>query len=622
MKHMRRLALLIVSGVLASTAVIACGAEDTPVEPLVITSQAVLSGFSFVPSQPVLRVGDSLQLRVDVEDSEGASVPNVTVEWTSSAPAVAGIDSQGVLGGASVGSSVIRAVVRPPVGYGSTAVLQGSVVVSVSDSTTLTGEAVVELPRSYVDTSEPVTTRDIRIPNGASLQAAIDGAQRGDRLLLAPGATYGAVLLPQKTGSGWVVIQTDVQLPAGRLTPATASSLNLAVIQGGAANQPVISATGDVSYYRFQGIEIRAAPGVGVLGDLVRLATDRSVASTVIQPSYMVFDRMYVYGNPPALQLKRCFALTGQHVAVTNSSVLGCSKLGQDSQAIWSADGLGPTAILNNHLQAGSEVVMFGGADPHIAGVVPADIEIRGNYFHRPQSWKDAGIGDIKNLFEIKNAQRVLVEGNVFEGNWTHAQSGVSILIKSTNQDGNCGWCTADDLTIRWNLLDDIENGIQVMWGNSTGAPHGETERVLIEHNVLARLGGNGNNPGQGVPLRVSQMPTNVTIRNNTFENTGANLFLAYHGVGGLGANTNISDNIGWYGLWGVWVGDGATLQEGVFRDNTLIGGQGAICASNQCAETFQTETVTLAGRQYTLPVVSGKGAFLAGLAQKLQGVR
>ena len=57
-------------------------------------------------------------------------------------------------------------------------------------------------------------------------------------------------------------------------------------------------------------------------------------------------------------------------------------------------------------------------------GVVPSDIEIRRNTLFKPLSWKvdDPSYAGkhwtVKNLFELKSAQRVLVEGNWMEISW------------------------------------------------------------------------------------------------------------------------------------------------------------------------------------------------------------
>src|SRR5438105_12145069 len=94
---------------------------------------------------------------------------------------------------------------------------------------------------------------------------------------------------------------------------------------------------------------------------------------------------------------------------------------------------------------------MFGGSDPKIANLVPSDIVISHNSFYKPPSWKGTWL--VKNLFELKNAQRVLVEGNIFDGSWVHGQTGYAILYKSVNQDGTCPWCVTQDVTTRYNII-------------------------------------------------------------------------------------------------------------------------------------------------------------------------
>ena len=68
-------------------------------------------------------------------------------------------------------------------------------------------------------------------------------------------------------------------------------------------------------------------------------------------------------------------------------------------------------------LEGAGENFMLGGADPAIPNLVPSDIEFRRNHCFKPLTWR---IGDpsyagtrwsVKNLFELKNAQRALVDG-------------------------------------------------------------------------------------------------------------------------------------------------------------------------------------------------------------------
>src|SRR5207245_844491 len=83
-------------------------------------------------------------------------------------------------------------------------------------------------------------------------------------------------------------------------------------------------------------------------------------------------------------------------------------------------------------LSGAGENVMFGGADPSITNLVPADIEIRGIHFFKPTAWRGV-CAAVKNLFELKNARRVLIEGNIFENNWLAAQAGWAVQFTVRN---------------------------------------------------------------------------------------------------------------------------------------------------------------------------------------------
>jgi hypothetical protein len=60
----------------------------------------------------------------------------------------------------------------------------------------------------------------------------------------------------------------------------------------------------------------------------------------------------------------------------------------------------------------------------------------------------------VKNLFELKNAERVLFESNILENSWGgFSQAGFAILLTPKNQAlhaGNvCPSCQVTDVTIR-----------------------------------------------------------------------------------------------------------------------------------------------------------------------------
>jgi len=116
---------------------------------------------------------------------------------------------------------------------------------------------------------------------------------------------------------------------------------------------------------------------------------------------------------------------------------------------------------------------MFGGG---AASVTPADIEIRRNHFFKPMQWMPGApnfVGGlsgkpfvVKNHLELKNAVRVLVEGNLMENSWGgFSQTGHAILLTPKNQhtrNGSnvCPICQVTDVTIRYVHISHAGGGI------------------------------------------------------------------------------------------------------------------------------------------------------------------
>src|SRR6185295_10756602 len=107
-------------------------------------------------------------------------------------------------------------------------------------------------------------------------------------------------------------------------------------------------------------------------------------------------------------------ALNSASTTIANSYISDIKSAQEDAQAIMGANGPGPYLIVNNYLEASGENILFGGADPFIQNLVPSDITIQQNYITKPLSWRGQS-WTIKNLIELKNAQRVTVNGNLIE---------------------------------------------------------------------------------------------------------------------------------------------------------------------------------------------------------------
>ena len=393
-------------------------------------------------------------------------------------------------------------------------------------------QVLPELPQVYVDTTMPVMNGNTYTVNaGGNLQSVINTAAAADPtknhvINLQAGATFtGPFTLPARAaGNGWVVIRTSAHAslsPEGtRVTPAQANLMPKIVAPTGAT---VITAAANAHHYRFIGVEVKQQTGAYVY-NLVALGNWES--TVVAQPHHIIFDRSYIHGNPSDGTV-RGIMMNGVHQAVIDSHISDIKDCGQDTQAIGGFSGAGPFKIVNNYLEASGENIMFGGADPAVSNLVPSDIEVRNNYLFKPLSWK---IGHpsfqptptwcnglawaVKNLFELKNARRVLIDRNIFENNWENAQNGFAILFTVRNQDGGCPWCTVQDVTFTNNIVRHTGSVVNMLGGDWPN-PSDNTERIWIRNNLFedvdpATWGGHGR------ILQFIDGVTNVTFEHNT----------------------------------------------------------------------------------------------------------
>ena len=119
--------------------------------------------------------------------------------------------------------------------------------------------------------------------------------------------------------------------------------------------------------YRLIGLDIGVDEGVAQLTQS-RGARLRASDTTVdAEPSDIVIDRCYLHGNDQG-DYRRGIALNGVRMAVVDSYLENFHDAHSDSQAIGGWNGAGPFRIVNNFLEAASENIMFGGADPAIDG--------------------------------------------------------------------------------------------------------------------------------------------------------------------------------------------------------------------------------------------------------------
>ncbi len=232
----------------------------------------------------------------------------------------------------------------------------------------------------------------ITVNAGGDLQAALNAAQPGDTILLQAGATWtGNYTLPLKSGTAYITVRSsaaDAQLPGPgvRITPTYAALLPK--IKGAASSAALKTAT-SAHHWRLQFLEIVGnAAGVN---EIIRLGsgTEPTLES---QPQHIILDRVYIHGHA-TMGTRRGVALNGRNVTIRDSWISDIKSVGVDTQAICGWSGAGPFLIENNYLSAGAENILFGGADPVIANLVPSNITIRRNLFTKDRTWRDPIVG-------------------------------------------------------------------------------------------------------------------------------------------------------------------------------------------------------------------------------------
>lgn len=440
----------------------------------------------------------------------------------------------------------------------------------------LAGPVGPEPPLAHVDTRTPAPGgRIVALAAGGNLQAVLNEARRGDTIVLPAGATFtGPVTLPAIDGEGWIEIRSsaaDDLAPGRRVTPADAPKM--ARIVGGDGSRAAVRTAHGAHHIRFVGIEFAVTPGAYNTG-LVRFGIGDE-ADEARLPHHLVLDRCWVHGDPTSGG-KRGVAMNGHHLAVIDSYFSDWKRDGQETHAISGWNGPGPFKIANNYLEASGVNLMFGGTDPAISQLVPSDIEITGNHFSKPLTWRSER-WTVKNLFELKNARRVLVAGNLFEHTWGQAQSGTAILLSPRNQDGKAPWSGVEDVTFVNNVVRGAASGMKIS-GRDDSAPSRQTRRVLIRNNLFEDIDGQAWG-GHGRLFTLLTGTDGVVIEHNTAFPTSAII----SADGPPHTNFVFRNNVvvqGQYGIKGVGVAAGMPTLQSLFPEariqgNVFIGDRG-----------------------------------------------
>ena len=364
---------------------------------------------------------------------------------------------------------------------------------------------------SFGSWTVPAPPRTIHVPAGGDLQRALDEARPGDTITLEPGAAYrGNFVLRRKTSEGTITITSadagSLPPPGTRVRPADAPRLPKLITPN--AN-PAVSAEAGARGYHLTGLEVSADAGVAVR-ELIALGSAEAI-SAADAPSEIVLDRLYIHGDAAAAA-ERGVALHSGATTIRDCWISEIKSATETAEAIGGGNGPGPYTVVNNTLEAAGVGLILGAIPARVAALVPADIVIGGNHFTRPPSWKTSA-WQVRHLLAIHHARRVLVEGNVFEHNWTGADAeGFAIVLAVRTHGGAVPWAAIEDVTLRYNV---VRNSAAVLKVVARDASGGVLRRLLVENNLLYGIdhtiwGGDGR------IFELAGGPSEVTIDHNT----------------------------------------------------------------------------------------------------------
>jgi len=505
-----------------------------------------------------------------------------------------------------------------------------------------------ELPREYVKSSlkdTPAPGKTWMVRDGDNLQQVLGTASCGDTIQLEAGATFsGNVVLPAKScdDSHWIILRTSVpdsSLPSEgtRLTPCYAGVSSLAgrprlncssatnvlakiEFHGSGGSGPVTFSSG-ANHYRLIGLEVTRTASPAAVYNLIEFSGPAD---------HVVFDRVWLHGTAQDESVRGIFLGQSRYVAVVDSffTDFHCvSRSGAcgDTQAIFGGIGdgpMGPYKIVNNFLEASGENILFGGGRGTAS---PQDIEVRHNHMFKPMTWMKGQPGYVggrngnpfvvKNLFELKNGQRVLLDGNILENSWGgFSQVGFAILLTPKNPQ-NCPVCQVTDVTIRYNSISHVGAGLQISnaLADLKGAPL-DGQRYSIHDIVIDDIdGAKYEGPGEFAQVSVSAgapLLQNVQINHVTaFPPQMLLMMGAMVKITNPMKNfvfTNSIVNAGTYPVWSTGGGTGNCA----FHDNPVV-------SFNACfsSYTFASNAIIGAPPAYSQGSWPGKNFFPASSA-------
>lgn len=178
-----------------------------------------------------------------------------------------------------------------------------------------------------------------------------------------------------------------------------------------------------------------------------------------------------------------------------------------------------------------------------------------------------ASYWQLKNLLEIKGAQSVFIDSNVFEYQWAGSDNGGAIWIKSNNQSNTAEFNWSKDIRIENNIFRHVDGCLVVSGQEIQTSNHGDDPGMLTNltyrNNLCFDSGAQwalskGGTVTSTYAMQLNNSSLNTIIDHNTFVHTSRGF--AYI-ASGIHTGLQITNNLGLKNTNGIFcynVGEGA----------------------------------------------------------------
>ncbi len=529
------LAQALTSGQTTITAALGAVSNSTV---LTVSLPPTLVSVAISPLAPTVPVGGLEQFYATGTYSDGSTQDlTAAATWSSLSPTVASIGTSGLATGLAAGITTIGATAG-----GLTALATPFWVVGGTPSGAYgpapTGlpplPATVVLPQLPQSVPNPVfptvTGNTLVVTSASQLQSALNTAPCGGAVQIQPGTYVGNYTFSQvcPPGSPILIYGSNISsFPAGTRMPESAAG-TIPTLTTANNEAPLVIGNGASGVY-IAGIAFTTATPIPVGVYPIVDMGGGNVTTIAGLPSNITFDRVLIYApNPPGINgpfVQRGLTLNCVNCSLINSSIWNIVNTGQDTQAVAMDNTPGPVLIWNNYLEASGENVMLntkecqtGYCASGIPNVIPSDVTVERNHFYKQPAWISQPAGcviagepqcyDVKNLFEIKHGQRVLLDSNLLDT--TFAQAQAEAIISNCFKTGPyvCG-----DFTVTSNLIQHAPQVAAIAGNgdNQTG------QRILFRNNLAIDISG-VNWGGAGISMQV-QNTNSLTVDHNTIVN-------------------------------------------------------------------------------------------------------